>query len=242
MDQSLFSESYREIDYWSDMIEPTWIAPLGIAAYTAMDFLAGHVIWSYVIPIALVETLQPALSREPWLRRPGLILTALLYLGAAMLVLVDHLQHEKDHASAAQISGSVVVVVFLVGLACTAGRRALPARDTFVPVPFVLGILSLIAALAFNFVPPTWPGVAVGITILAAQCRVLWTSRAIDAVAWSTHGRSGHGRIAGPRHHWIFRCSTRKCAAIREICAQRRVSYGRCPASSMGSVSQSTGS
>src|SRR5262249_10472968 len=72
VDQSLFSKSYREIEYWDDMVQPTWIEPLGFSAFAAMSFIVGHVIWSYCIPIALVEALHPALSRQPWLRWPGL--------------------------------------------------------------------------------------------------------------------------------------------------------------------------
>ena len=113
VDQSLFSESYRQIEYWDDMIRPTWIEPLGFGAEPAMAFIVGHAIWSYCIPIALVEALSPPLSKRPWLRRPGLIVTALLYLGAAALVLSDHLRTEKDHALAAQVTGSLVVVALL---------------------------------------------------------------------------------------------------------------------------------
>ena len=94
--------------YWAEMLQPTLIKPLGFGAYNAMNFIVGHVIWSYCIPIALVESLCPALSDQPWLRRSGFITTALLYLGAAALILSDHLQNEKDHASLPQIAGSLV--------------------------------------------------------------------------------------------------------------------------------------
>src|SRR5262249_12448855 len=77
--KSLLSESYRQIDYWNYLVRPTWIEPLGFAAGPAMSFVVGHAIWSYGIPIALMEALCPPLSQQPWLRRPGLIVTALLY-------------------------------------------------------------------------------------------------------------------------------------------------------------------
>src|SRR5262249_47958730 len=111
--QSLFSGSYRQIAYWNDLVPPTGIEPLGVRACPPLVFIVGQVIWSYCIPIALVEALCPALSQQPWLRWPGLIVTAWLYLAAAALVLSDHLQNEKDHATAAQVTGSLVVVAFL---------------------------------------------------------------------------------------------------------------------------------
>ena len=169
VDQSLFSESYREIEYWDDMLLPTLIEPLGFGAYMAMVFIVGHVIWSYCIPIALVEALRPALSEQPWLRRPGLIVMALLYLGAAALVLSDHLRNEKDHASAAQGTGSLVVAALLGGLRLHRRSPPASARDTAVPKPLVVGVLSLIAALAFNFMPPSWRGVAAGLAVLAVS-------------------------------------------------------------------------
>ncbi|MEW9530981.1 hypothetical protein [Microbispora sp. NPDC049125] len=173
VDQSLFSASYRDIGYWDDMLLPTYVAPLGLGGYTSMVFLVGHAVWSYGVPIALVEPLSPALSRRPWLRRPGLVVTAALYLAAAALVLSDHLRTEKDHASGAQVAGALVAAALLVAFALTVGRRrAGPPRDAAVPSPFVVGALSLVAALVFNLVPESWAGVAAGLAVLAvaASC------------------------------------------------------------------------
>jgi hypothetical protein len=191
VDQSLFSESYRQIEYWNDLVQPTWIEPLGFGAYPAMVFIVGHVIWSYCIPIALVEALRPPLSKRPWLRWPGLIVMAFLYLGAAALVLSDHLQNEKDHASVAQVTGSLVVVAILAAFAFTVGRRQLPAGDAAVPKPLVVGVLSLIAALAFNIMPPSRLGVAAGLAALAVSAVSIshlsrsrrWSGRHIVALA-----------------------------------------------------------
>jgi hypothetical protein len=191
VDQSLFSESYRQIDYWNDLVRPTWIEPLGFAAEPAMTFIVGHAIWSCGIPIALVEAMCPPLSQQPWLRRPGLIVMALLNLGAAALVLSYHLRTEQDHASAAQVTGSLVVVALLASFAFTGGRHPLPARDTAVPNPLVVVVLSLIAALAFNFLPPSWPGVAAGLAVLTVSAMAIahlsrsgrWGGRHIVALA-----------------------------------------------------------
>lgn len=186
IDQSLFSMSYRDIAYWDAMLLPTFIEPLGIGGSNALNFLAGHMIWSFCVPIALVEASCPSLARQPWLRWPGLIVTTLLSLGAAALILFDHLENENDHASAAQIIGSLVVAALLAAFAFTVGRRAAPVRDTAAPKPFVVGVLSLIAALAFNCMPETWPGVAGGLAVLAVS------AVSITRVARSEHWGDRH--------------------------------------------------
>jgi hypothetical protein len=191
IDQSLFSESYRDIDYWDAMIRPTWIEPLGISANAAMNFILGHAIWSYGVPIALAEALSPPLSERPWLRLPGLVATTLLYLGAAALVLSDHLRNEHDHASTAQVAGSLVVAVSLAIVAFTAGRRRPPDRDFSVPGPIAVGALGLVAGLAYNFTGESRAGTfggfvvataaAVAVARLARSTR--WDGRHVAALA-----------------------------------------------------------
>jgi hypothetical protein len=102
VDQSLFSSSYRDIGYWDEMLLPTLIPALGVGGYHAVSFIGGHLLWSFAIPIALVESLSPSWGRRPWLRWPGLALAVVLYLGAAALILSETLRTESDHASAAQ--------------------------------------------------------------------------------------------------------------------------------------------
>lgn len=166
VDQSLFSESYRDIAYWEEMLRPTYLESLGFAASPALTFVVGHAVWSFGIPIALVEALRPARSGLPWLRLPGLVVTLLLYLGAAALVLSDHLQNENEHASGSEITGALVVAALLVCFAATLGRRWPQQVDRSVPRPAIVGVLSLVAALLFNLVPPSWPGVAGGLAVL----------------------------------------------------------------------------
>jgi hypothetical protein len=125
-------------------------------------------VWSFCIPIALVEAAHPGLSDRRWLNRPGLVATTLLYLAAAALILSDHLRTETDHASTAQLAGSVSVVAVLLLFAGTVGRRPAARTGTPVPRPAVVGVVSLVAAFGFNAVPPSWWGVAAGLSVLAA--------------------------------------------------------------------------
>jgi len=49
LDQSLFNPSYEGFDFQY----PAHVPVLGISAYHASDLIAGHVIWSISVPIAL---------------------------------------------------------------------------------------------------------------------------------------------------------------------------------------------
>ncbi|GAB2929733.1 hypothetical protein GCM10027280_16580 [Micromonospora polyrhachis] len=192
IDQSLFSMSYRDIDYWDDMLLPTLIEPLGFAPYLAISFVVGHVVWSFGAPIALTEALAGHRAKTPWLRWPGLLVATMLYLAAAALILGSHLKTEDDHASAAQIGVTLLVVALLVAGAFTLGRRPVPTRhERALPPPYAIGLLSLVGALTFDFLPSTWAGVTGGAALLAAGAGLLayvsrsthWDGRYLVAVA-----------------------------------------------------------
>ena len=111
IDQSLFNPDYRGIPYWADLREPTYLPGLGFSAYMLLGFVGGHMIQSFAAPIAIVESLSPDLGRRPWLRWPGLVIMALLYLAAAYFVLADQAKTEGFVASGPQLIGSAIVVV-----------------------------------------------------------------------------------------------------------------------------------
>ncbi|HEY1178057.1 MAG TPA: hypothetical protein VGF17_18020, partial [Phytomonospora sp.] len=127
--------------------------------------VAGHVVWSFGAPIAVMESL--ARDRRPWLRLPGLIVAAVLYLLAALVVLRWHLAGENDHATAAELIGASAVVLLLIVAALAFGGRARSARDTRVPVAPLLFLGTFALALAHQFMPPTWLGVAGSVAALA---------------------------------------------------------------------------
>jgi uncharacterized membrane protein len=191
IDQSMFSESYREIDYWDTIVGPTWIGPLGLSASASLQFVVGHMIWSFGIPIALVEALSPKTADRPWLRWPGLSVVTLLYLAAAALLLVEHLRTETDHASMAQVIGSIVVVALLVVFAFAACRERPGDRGLAVPGPLAVGVLGLAAGMAEEFMPETWPGVAgrvailtvAGLGVALASRSARWGPRHVVALA-----------------------------------------------------------
>jgi hypothetical protein len=190
IDQSMFSEAYREVDYWQDMIGPTWIPALGLAASSALTFVLGHMIMSFTAPIALVEGLAPRLADRPWLRPFGLVVTVLLYLAGAVTVLDWHYKTETDHASAGQLAGAGVVAALLIALAFLLGRRTAARVSRRIPPLWVLVAASAVAVFSFGMYE-TWTGVAITVVVLCAMAfstayfarSTSWGRRQVTAIA-----------------------------------------------------------
>ncbi|MGW5363172.1 hypothetical protein [Actinopolymorpha pittospori] len=182
VDQSLFNTSYRDIDYWDDMLRPTFVPALGVSAYHLMTFVVGHVVWSIGAPIAVVESLVPARRSTPWLGRIGLTLAGVLYLAASLLIFADHVKSERFLASAPQLAGAGVAVLALIWAAVLLGRRRSrpPVGPRRAPRPLLVGLLALTAAGGTQLLPPSWVGVAIGVLVAAAVVLAVgrWSRRA----------------------------------------------------------------
>jgi hypothetical protein len=191
IDQSMFSQSYRDIDYWGAMVAPTWVAPLGLSVNAAAGFVLGHTVWSFGVPIAMTEAVGGPARHHPWLRLPGLIVTVVLYLAAAWLVLREHLTTESDHASAGQLAGSAATAVVLVVVAFNWRRFDRNLSQRRAPHPMLLAGLGIAGGAAVNFSPPTWLGVALIVAPLAVVAVAAawwsgmrgWTPRHVVALA-----------------------------------------------------------
>jgi hypothetical protein len=190
VDHSLFNLSYRDIDYWQDLVGPTFIPALGIGVDAALTFVAGHAIWSTCVPIAIVETFVPSRRTTPWLGRLGLTITVALYLLVSALLFVDHVETEQFLPSAAQLIGAAAVVAAAIGAAFAAGRRSRPPIDRAVPNPWLVGVAAFAAlslpmlievilallGVASTFMVSWW-----GVTLKAA----LIAGLAVLALRWS---------------------------------------------------------
>jgi hypothetical protein len=135
VDQSMFNPSYRDIDYWDESRNPTFIPLLGLSAHMAMNFVGGHVIWSIGAPIAVIEALVPTRAATPWLGWIGLMVTSVVYALASALILSDHVQTEQFLAPAPQLIGTAVVVVALIGAGFATRPRDKPTIDQAAPAP-----------------------------------------------------------------------------------------------------------
>lgn len=185
IDQSLFNDDYRDVPDWRETLRPTFVPGLGIGASMALNFLVGHMVWSFCAPIAVIEACAPRLADRPWLGRTGLIVLPLLYLGAAALIHQDHLRTEHFNASPARIAGTAAVVLALCAAAFALPRRR-PAgtTGTRAPAPWLVACCAAVALAAHQNVPPTWPGAAADAAVLTALGALL--------LRWS--GRTGWGR------------------------------------------------
>jgi hypothetical protein len=196
IDQSLFSSDYRDIATWAESLRATYIRPLEFSAVNAVNFVVGHVVYSFCAPIGVAEAWRPATARTPWLGLRGTAVAAALYLLAAVQVLQDP---ESHSASALQLAGSLAAAGLCVGAAVWLGRRAHGERPQVerphgarrapsLPVTLA-GSFALLAAA--SLVPESWTGVAVSTTVLAGGVALLvhasrgagWSVRHAAAVA-----------------------------------------------------------
>jgi hypothetical protein len=181
IDQSLFSANYRDIESWDRSLRATFIEPLGLSATNALNFVLGHVIYSFCAPIAVAEAWRPATALTPWLSLRGSAVAAVLYLVAATLILQDPGSHS---ASGPQLAASLAAAGLCVGAAVVLGRRAhgepSARRAPRLPVTVAGSFLLLVAASA---VPETWTGVAITTTVLTAGAALL--VHASGSAGWS---------------------------------------------------------
>ncbi len=179
IDQALFADSYADVRNWEETVRATYVAPLGIPAFPAQNFIVGHVLFSFCAPIAIAEAIRPEIAHRPWLGRPGFIVAVGAWLAAAALILNDALK--EDYATWLEITVTLGLVAALV--AATPVLR-LPARTTR-QAPRVRTVLaaSFGVTTAGTAVPETWVGFWIALAVLAAALWLLF--RFAGGPGWS---------------------------------------------------------
>lgn len=154
IDQSLFIERYRGLDLIQQWSRATFVAPLGVSAFLALNYVGGHALYSFFAPIALTEGVVG--DRRPWLGRAGIVVAILAWFGAALLVGLDNAAMNDEQASALElvVTSGLVVVLVALALRCRAG---VVGRGPAVSAQVGLGFL---AGTVYALVPPNWWGVA----------------------------------------------------------------------------------
>nr|MDT0657227.1 hypothetical protein [Micromonospora sp. DSM 115978] len=204
VDQSLFNPSFEGHEF--QRVTP--VPAIGISGYHTLSFLVGHAVWSIGVPIAIVELLTPAGRTTPWLGRPGLVGTVLLYLLGCAIIFQALYASESFLAAPGQLAGVALVALVLIAAAFTvAGRRPAPRRPgptprwRGVPPVWLLGTAAFLTSSAFIARPQTWWGGVVVPTVglLGGAALVIHWSR-------SAHWRVGHqfALVAGalPSYAW----------------------------------------
>lgn len=174
VDQSMFAREYRDIPYWSDLADPTYVAPIGLSIFLAVTFVANHVVASMAGPIALVEGLAGARGREPWLGRPMIVVATLLYLAASALVLGDHLANEPEQASAGQLLGAGTAAALLIGGALVTGRRPRTQRAGATPSPWLVAPAAFVTGLGLQLLPPSPLGTDGLVLVYGTAAAAIW--------------------------------------------------------------------
>ena len=174
LDQSLFNPSFEGYDFQSAARVPA----LGISAHWALTFVAGHAIWSISLPIAVVETLVPGRRTTPWLGSLGLTVTGVAFLLGCWAIFDDH--EQRFLATSSQLAGAAAVTLALIGAAFAIRRRRRPGRDRRAPNPWLVGAVAVVASNLFFARPESWPGVAIGLALIAAMTVAItrWSRRA----------------------------------------------------------------
>jgi hypothetical protein len=183
IDQSLFSETYRGLEGWASWRQATLVPGLGVSLHMVAAFVGGHVVFSFGAPIAVVEALAGERRTTPWLGPVGLAVAFLAYVAAAALVLADHLQTEASHASAAQLTATLVAAAAMAAWGVRPRRRAQldSSRRALTPAWLAAGAFGVETLVAIG--SETWLLTLVG---LAARSGGIWlVGRQARALGWS---------------------------------------------------------
>lgn len=192
IDQSLFSVDYQGYDGWEQSRQATLIPALGISAFSALNFVVGHVIYSFGAPVAIVEAWRPHRAHQPWLGTVGIVFAAAAYLATAAMIISDP---ESRSGSPVQLMISGLLIVSLILSASLLGRRrrarSAPPSGPLRTLPLWLvtvGVLVLI--MVGSLAEETWIGfwqglsatLVVGTAVLILSRRTEWSIRHTAAV------------------------------------------------------------
>ena len=175
VDQSMFARDYRGIPYWSDMADPTYVAPIGLSIFLAVTFVMNHVLASMAGPIAVVEGLAGRRGRDPWLGRPMIAVASVLYLAASAAVYADMLDTNGEAiASPGQVAGAGVAALLLVAAALASRRLRVDLAAGGVPRPWLVAVLSAAATGATLVYGPSPLGTDALIATYAVAAGLVW--------------------------------------------------------------------
>ncbi|MER6678235.1 hypothetical protein [Streptomyces sp. NPDC000983] len=177
IDQSLFGrEADADDPGWATQAPVTLVPGLGVDAANLVNYVGGHVIWSFAAPVAVVESCVPRVANRPWLGPVGIGVMAVLWaLGAALI----HSDTGADStAGPAQLTGAAVVAIALIAAAFTV-RRARSRSPVKAPSWWLVAGATGVTWCAGQMLPATWSGVTVNVVAMAVLGWLLlrWSRR-----------------------------------------------------------------
>ncbi|MEI5526431.1 hypothetical protein WB401_10840 [Streptomyces brasiliscabiei] len=189
IDQTLFdNEVAADGPDWATQARVTLIPGLGVDAASLLNYVGGHVIWSFAAPIAVVESCAPRIADRRWLGPVGVGVMVLLWALSAVLVHSD--TAADSTAGPAQLIGAAGVAAALIAAAFTVRpvRVRPPARNrssveiqSSVETPswWLVGGVTGVVWCASQLLPATWVGVAVNVVAMVVLGSLLlrWSRR-----------------------------------------------------------------
>ncbi|GAA0450944.1 hypothetical protein GCM10010361_13760 [Streptomyces olivaceiscleroticus] len=134
VDQMLWNPHYGGFDFGLTYAG-THVPLLGTSVALLQDVVSMHMIWSICVPIALVESFRRE-PRRPWLGRPGLIVTTLVFVtGSVLLAASQYAANGHFMASWWQWTVGAIMIIAVVAAALLTGRNPRPTTGTVAPQP-----------------------------------------------------------------------------------------------------------
>ncbi len=173
--QSLFNPNYLDLNL--HLLDPGYVAALGIGTLWTVFVLGGHMLWSIGAPVEIVEESTGSRRTTPWLGRRGLVVVAVLFvIGCVISFAVTKAEDAGApfSASPAQLGVSTAIAVVLVVVAFLlprGERRPAPGRA---PSAWLVFAATMIAGAGWALLAgatslPWWPAsVAVALVYLGA--------------------------------------------------------------------------
>ncbi len=150
--QSLFNPNYLN----AHLLDYGFVPSLGIAIPWTIFVLTIHAVWSISVPIALVEVLFSRRRLTPWLGRPGLAITCILFAVGIIATTAITLSTDAFIAPLPQLVGAGVAIIALIIAAFSlkpTQHRSLDAGTRPVPNAWFVGTFALIASSIFMLIP-----------------------------------------------------------------------------------------
>lgn len=177
IDQTLFD---NEVDAdgpdWATQALVTIVPGLGVDAASSLNYVGGHVIWSFAAPIAVVESCAPRIANRRWLGPIGVGVMVLLWALSAALIFND--TAADSTAGPAQLIGAAGVALALIAAAFTV-RPVRTQSSAKAPSWWLLGGITGVAWCASQLLPATWAGVTLNVVAMVVLGWLLlcWSRR-----------------------------------------------------------------
>jgi hypothetical protein len=170
----------------------------GVNWFWAVVVFGYHVVWSVLIPIAVVHLAFPHGRRSPWVsRRAAGALTAVFACGTAIFVVISLLRSDF-RLSWVQAAATIVVTAGLILAATTCKDRDRAASAARAPGRMVVGLFGLVAGIG-------WFVLFLAAFIGGPVSFVWWTAGALSfAAAAALVLRRWTGRQWTPRHQLVL--------------------------------------